>query len=186
MYLTELPGAATELVTLAELKQQLGIVHADDDAVLTALILAARQWCEGETGAIFAERSFKATLDYFPAEIRLPVGPVISVDQLDYLDENGALQTLDPLNYYAELTPGRSRIVPAYATSWPLTRQQLGAVEVTFTAGPGLSVEAARQAVTLLVKGAYDASAGFGDVWEDKAVNAARALLSAFYLKEYS
>jgi len=186
MFFTELTAPAAELVTVAELKQQLGIAHSDDDAVLTGLLVAARQWCEQETGAVFAQRTFRLSLDGFPEEIRLPVGPVTSIADVRYLDQSGAQQTLSSANYLTEMTPRRSRLVPAFGTVWPLTQERINSVEVDFTAGYTTGAEAAEQAIILLAKGAYDGSAGMGVAWDEPTLMAARALLSGFYLKGYA
>lgn len=64
-----------------------------------------------------------------------PLAPLISIDEITYIDLNGVLQTLDPSLYIADLTGPQARITPAYGQYWPPTQMRIGAVTVTFTAG---------------------------------------------------
>ncbi|MGN6146883.1 MAG: head-tail connector protein [Mesorhizobium sp.] len=133
-----------EALTLEDVKAH-GIVDSDDDiAFLTRCIKAARQMVEGPEGAGLAimAASWKLTLDRFPAEIRIPMGPVLAIDSVSYADGSGASQTLDATDYQWRKGFLEARICPAYGKSWPSTRDQFNAVTVTFTAGyPGTEAE---------------------------------------------
>ncbi|WP_442580721.1 head-tail connector protein [Mesorhizobium sp. ASY16-5R] len=129
----------TEPLSLAEVKQQCRVdtVVTDDDAFLTRCIRAAREAIEGPDGrglAIMAA-DWRLTLDCFPKEVRIPMGPVLSIVNIVYVDGAGAAQTLDPADYHWR--PGRyeARIQPAYGKAWPAARSQLDAVTITFKAG---------------------------------------------------
>lgn len=72
--------------------------------------------------------------------IRLPMPPLISVDAIRYTAVDGSPRTLsadpaDGLVVVGAGTPGQ--VAPAFGTIFPLTRPQLGAVEIDFTAGYG-------------------------------------------------
>jgi len=67
--------------------------------------------------------------------IRLPKSPLRSVVSVQYVDTGGNPQTLDPSRYLTDLVGQPGRIAPAYGTFWPITRRQINAVTVTFTAG---------------------------------------------------
>lgn len=133
-----------EALTLEDVKAH-GIVDSDDDnAFLTRCIKAARQMVEGPEGAGLAimAASWKLTLDCFPAEIRIPMGPVLAIDGIAYVDGSGDQQTLDADGYQWRKGFLEARIGPAYGKSWPSTRDQFNAATVTFTAGyPGTEAE---------------------------------------------
>lgn len=130
---------AFEPLTLVEVKQQCRVdaVVTDDDAFLTRCIRSAREMIEGPDGrglAIVAA-NWRLTLDCFPKEIRIPMGPVLAIESIDCVDGAGISQTLDPADY--QWRPGRyeARIQPAYGKAWPAPRNQFDAVTVTFKAG---------------------------------------------------
>ncbi|MGF7005803.1 head-tail connector protein [Aminobacter sp. BE322] len=155
---------SAEALTLAEVKSH-GIVDgSDDDAFLTRCIKAARQIVEGPEGAglgIMAA-SWKLSLDRFPRdEIRIPMGPVLSVDKIEFVDPAGGDQTVAPAAYEWRRGFLDARIRPAVGASWPATRDRLDAVTVTFKAGypgtdgatPNLAMvpEALRHAMLMLI-----------------------------------
>ena len=56
--LTIVAEATTEPVSLADAKAHLRVIHAGDDAIIAALITAARAAVESETGRALAEASY--------------------------------------------------------------------------------------------------------------------------------
>jgi hypothetical protein len=58
----------SEPITLAQAKIWLNIppTNTMDDALITGLIVAARQYCESETNRVFFPQTWQMTLDYFP------------------------------------------------------------------------------------------------------------------------
>jgi hypothetical protein len=69
--------------------------------------------------------------------IRLPMPPLIAVTSIGYTDINGNPQTINPADPTKVIvspgTPGQ--IAPAFGTIFPLTRPQLSAVQIQYTAG---------------------------------------------------
>jgi uncharacterized phiE125 gp8 family phage protein len=131
---------AAEALLLDEIKQQARIDAADDDAFLTRCVRAAREIVEGPDGAGIAimAAQWRLRLDCFPCTIRIPMGPVLDIDAIAYVDPDGVSQTLAPASYQWVGEAYSARIAPAEGTYWPATAQRLGAVTVTFTAGfPG-------------------------------------------------
>src|SRR5258707_273549 len=123
---------AVELLTLTEVKDQQKIYIADDDDLLAGWIVAAREWAETVTRRTLPVTSYRLHLDSFPNQhdrheryrheryyevngcpdhgiIELPKPPLISVESVTYLDENGNTQTLGTDKYIvdADSTPGR-------------------------------------------------------------------------------
>ena len=155
---------AFEPLTLAEAKQHLRVEVADDDALITSLVIAARQYIEGRTGRILCSRAHINELAGFPRDgkdIVLPVSPVTAVASVSYFDSNGATQTLTVGTGYRlalHLSPARIRL-PVSSSAWLETIAVEDAVTITFTAGYaniGAVPETAKHAVRLLIGHWYE------------------------------
>lgn len=113
---------AAEPITLDEAKLHLRVTGTDDDAYITGLITAARQYEEKVQNRAFITTTFRMQLDSFPdlpnatlkffiptysvesylaraislmsGPLRLFRSPCISVTSITYLDNNGNTQTL--------------------------------------------------------------------------------------------
>lgn len=126
-------------------------------------ITAARQTVEQYLNATVANRSWTVTLDAFPAgAIRLPNGPVTAVTEIAYIDTDGAAQTVAAhrlVNY-----PLVDVLTPAFGESWPATRDVLGAVTITYTAGmmAGSPLALADQDIAAAIL------LTLGDLWENR------------------
>jgi hypothetical protein len=68
---------------------------------------------------------------------RFPGAPLQSVDQVQYIDGNGVLQTLDPSLYMVSTMKEPGLLSPSPNQLWPSTQPQYDAVKITFTAGYG-------------------------------------------------
>lgn len=129
---------AEEPVGLAEAKLHCRIESddTDEDALIAGLIVAARQAAEHETGRALVSQGWRMSLDKFPvAAIEAPNPPLISVDEIRYIDPDGAQQTLANTAYRRSRIKGL--ILPAYGTTWPATRLDVGVVEIDITVGYG-------------------------------------------------
>jgi hypothetical protein len=151
-----------EPVTLNLAKQHLRVDFDDDDVLISAYIIAARQYCEKYTRRAFFNQTWLRTLDYFPLwysqngtvnpayradwpyyadfwariTIDLPTPRTIGVTQITYLDTFGNLNTLPPAAYNVDTTSVPARIVPSQGTYWPtVMTYQPGSVRITYTAG---------------------------------------------------
>lgn len=128
-----------EPVTLAEAKLQCRVDGTDEDALLTALIKAARELAENQTGRALCTQTWELALDAFPAaEIELPLPPVQSITSIKYLDASAVEQTLSAdvyaLDSYGSL---RHWVLPAYGAAWPAALAAANAVKIRFVAGHG-------------------------------------------------
>jgi uncharacterized phiE125 gp8 family phage protein len=131
---------AFEPLSLADVKGHGHIDASDEDGFYGRAIRAARQVIEGPNGAglVLVASQWRQSLDGMPAEIWIPMGPVLSIDSVTYHDEAGVLRTLEPARYQWRKGQFEARIKPAYGLTWPTVRGQYNAVQVTFTAGfPG-------------------------------------------------
>ena len=115
-----------------------------DDTLIEALIKTARQHLDGPDGWLgraLVQQTWDMRLDGFPlissgGEIRIPLAPLISVDQITYRDPDGQTQTLAS-SVYQVVDGGSQR---AFVTlepnqAWPGTQDRHDAVTVRFTAG---------------------------------------------------
>lgn len=87
--------------------------------------------------------------------ISLPLPPVQSVNSITYLDQGGTLQTLSPSQYVVDITGEPARVTPQFGYVWPVTRWQIGNVNIQFTAGYTSVPEDIQQAILLLVEHLY-------------------------------
>ena len=159
-----------EPVSLAEAKLHLRVDDNADDALIAALITAARQHAENDTRRALVTQTWRLALDQFPVpgvnigsanwygpqwgnspgplttlradgrtgfELFLDHSPVVSVDLIQYIDQDGVTQTLAPSAYKLDNVTAPARLMPAYGTTWPGTRNEINAVSVTYTCGYG-------------------------------------------------
>lgn len=128
--------AATEPITLAQLKAQCRVDTADDDAVLTLAIQAARAKAENYTGTAIITQVWEQTLDAFPeAEIELLKPPATAITSVTYVDEDGVTQVMPSANYSLDVSTFPGWLLPAYGTDWPTTRDQANAVAIRYATG---------------------------------------------------
>lgn len=136
LILTSAPAA--EPISLAEAKLHCRVDGSDDDTLLTALIVAARELAEQQTGRALVTQTWKQTFDAFPlAAIALERPPLQSVTSVKYYDPAGVQQTLDAGAYTVHTSSQLGFIAPAAGTCWPSTQDRDEAVEVVFVAGYG-------------------------------------------------
>ena len=129
-----------DVLALADAKAQcrLETTFTDDDTLLTDLIQAAEAMIDGPNGIGVAllTQQWTLALDWWPFDgLRLPLTPFQSLDQVQYVDLSGALQTLDPATYVVDDISSPARFCRAWGAYWPPVRPQFGAVRITFTAG---------------------------------------------------
>lgn len=164
---------AVEPLLLPDAKAHLRVDIADDDALITTLIKAAREWCEGYQNRAFITQTWRLHLDAWPREyIRIPRPPLQSVTSVKYTDSAGSQTTWPAAEYLVDVHSEPGRIVPAYGKSWPTaTLQPVSAIEVEFVAGHGDAAtdlhERIIQAMKLLV----------GHLYENREATVERALV---------
>jgi uncharacterized phiE125 gp8 family phage protein len=104
-------------------------------------LLAALSHVDGPQSTIrraLLTQGWSLFLDAFPPVVEIPLAPVQSINSIQYLDEDGAWQTMDPLLY--RLSGAHSwqpEISPAHGESWPATLAIRDSIEISFNAGYG-------------------------------------------------
>lgn len=170
MTTTRITDAAVEPLSVDQAKRHLreDLDDAGNDEDIAAMIVAARMAAEDRLQRALVQSTWRLTLDAFPAVIELAMGRIISVDSVQYVDADGALQTLDTAAWLADLTSEPGRVVPAYGLSWPATRAEPGAVRVTYKAGYGTTAAAVPAPVVHWIKLALT------DLYEQRSRSAER------------
>jgi uncharacterized phiE125 gp8 family phage protein len=161
---SQVTAPAFEPLSLSEAKAHLRVDVADEDALITALISAARQYIEARTGRMLPQRNFVVELDGFPVngeDIVLPFPPVTAVSALSYFDTLGATQTLSVgTGYRLGLGLHIPRIrLPVTQTEWADTANVSDAVSISLTGGYANAAavpEVAKQAMRLLIGHYYE------------------------------
>lgn len=169
MYLEETPTGPNlqmviqpfaEPVSLEEMKLHLKQDDIDDDDdIIKAVIVAARDVIETETGrnmprnTVLMATTFDLFLPGFPCEnfIAVPRVPLVSVTSISYVDTDGNTQTLSTSVY--EINTAAGRIDLAYAQVWPNTLSRPHAVTIRFVAGVAVSITAVASSATLTPAG---------------------------------
>lgn len=158
MSLKLITAATTYPVSLSEAKLHLRVDGADEDTLVTALITAATEMAEQETGRALMAQTWELTLDAFPDAFELTRTPVQSVTSVKYYDTNGAQQTLSA-GAYALSTANdfeSATIAPVVNTTWPTAQDRIDCVAVRFVAGYSTVPEPVKQWIKLMIGAMYD------------------------------
>jgi uncharacterized phiE125 gp8 family phage protein len=140
MTLKLIAAPAEEPVSLATARLHLRIDddNTADDDLIAAMITAAREQAEHETGRALVTQTWEQVLDAFPCvELELGKPPVASITSIVYIDSNGASQTLDDAAYTLDSDSTPAWAIPAQGYSWPATLATANAVRVRFVCGYG-------------------------------------------------
>lgn len=134
MTLTRITALAGDtILSLADAKEHLRVVHDDEDILIGSLRNSAVSHVERISGVALASGSWSWAMRCFPARVDLPIGPVTAIDTVSYLDGDGVAQTYDD----ARLIDGS--VYPASGGTWPTAYDS---VTVEFTAGLTSAAEA--------------------------------------------
>lgn len=169
-----------EPVTLAEAKLQCRVDTSADDALIAALISAARELAEAMVDRAYAEGTYELVCGGFDVNgVVLPRPPVTDVVSVKYLDASGVLQTMPTADYVARLAVLPPIVTLADGAQWPETAVVPDAVRVQFVAGlsPDLVPQRVKQWMMLHITTWYEnrASINVGNIVTD--IPGVRALL---------
>lgn len=136
MVVTDLTAPAVEPLTLAEAKDFLRVTGTQQDALISALISAARAAIEAHTRTRLITQTVRLTAHDFCRWLSLPVWPIQSVDTMRYTASDGTDTLLDPATY--QVVEGQPKaLMAAYGLQWPTTRDEANAVRIDLTLGYG-------------------------------------------------
>jgi len=114
-------------------------INTTDDPTLVSLLAAARGACEQEVCRSLALATWELKLDAFPDDIPLNWPPILTVEEVSYIDPDGATQILDPAAYALDNASEPGWVLRAFESEWPETQDVANALTVRYTAGYGLS-----------------------------------------------
>lgn len=154
---------SAEPLTLAEAKIHLRVDFTDDDAYITALIIAARQIVEQHTNRALITQTLDYFLDDFPRcdDIQLRKPSLQSVTNVNYTDSSGVEHIMDPNDYVVDFNAIPGRIFLKYARIWPIAiLQPASAVRIRMICGYGDTADkvpaALKQAMLILISQFYE------------------------------
>lgn len=144
-------GPTAEPISLAEAKAHCRVDGSDEDALLTALISAARAHAEGVTNRLMMTQAMRATFERF-GEMKLKA-PLRKVASITYMDESAVAQTLSASSYVVEYDEVPGCVELAYMATWPSTYVHPQAVSVDFISGYATTFTADATANTISATG---------------------------------
>lgn len=155
----KLAVAPQPAVTWGEAKTHLRLDGDFEKDYVEGLVAAATQWLDGHTGILgwaIMEQEYDLTYDAFPcAEIELPLGPVVDVVGVFYIDPLTGIEAALATDQYAVDKGGQygGWIVPA--STWPSPMATANAVRIRFKAGHAACPPAIKAAILLTVSLLY-------------------------------
>jgi uncharacterized phiE125 gp8 family phage protein len=161
-----LARGTAEPVTLAEAKLHLRVDLSDDDALITAMISAAREMVERYTSRTLIYTAYRLTMDNWPYDIELPRSPAIEAaanlvtgiayitPRIRYYDGDGNQQTMTYAagDFEVLLDNNPPLLVLPPSGIWPVTYPlQRGAIEIDWIAGYGAASTGIPQLLRLAI-----------------------------------
>lgn len=146
---------AVEPLTVADLRAHLRLSSTAEDGLLEDYLKAAREYVERSTARALISQKWRMYLDSWPEGrcVRLPVAPVLSVDDVIVYDGNGMARPLAGDKWQLSSGGEPARVKISLDTGVPVSAM-MGA-EIEFSAGYGPVAEAVpsafKQAIRLLV-----------------------------------
>ena len=145
---------ATEPVTLQQAKTWLKVETDDEDALIAALIPAARARAEWHTGRAFITQGWTLWLDAAASGVEIPLPPLRTVTSVTLHRADGGEDVLDTGDYIVDV-PG-SRLV---FRSPPVNLRAVGGIAIAFTCGYGAAADVPApitSAILLLLAALYE------------------------------
>lgn len=139
-------------LSVEDARRHLRIDTAAFDGEIEGFIASAIAAVDGPRGIgiCMVTQTWRLTLDRFERFITLPLGPNVAVTSVQYVDADGAVQTVSSGDYQVLADRDPAVLSPTYGTCWPSTRCELGAVRITFTAGFGAAADVPADLVNAL------------------------------------
>ena len=128
---------AEEPVTLAEASLFMRYTGSLQNAVVTALIVAARKDVESWTNKTMVTTTYEYYTNNLYDEILIPTGTIQSITSITYQDSADATQTLTSTLYKLDNKSIQNKVFRDPLESYPQVLVQPNAVKITFDAGFG-------------------------------------------------
>lgn len=147
-------------ITVAEARRQVRVLETAEDAEIFGYLKAATTYAEKTTGRSYATQTYRLALDAFPTgggSILLTPGPVLSVSEVTYADDENLPVVMPPADYWLDASGADGLLWPA--ASWATSYARSDAVKVTFTTGAECP-EDVKHAILLLTAHFYENRTG--------------------------
>ena len=128
---------AEEPVTLAEASLFMRYTGSLQNAVVTALIVAARKDVESWTNKTMVTTTYEYYTNDLCDEILIPTGTIQSITSITYQDSADATQTLTSTLYKLDNKSIQNKVFRDPLETYPEVLVQPNAVKITFDAGFG-------------------------------------------------
>ena len=153
---------AYEPVTLAQAKAHCRIEVDTDDAYVSSLVVAAREYCSDYLDMSIVPTQYVLRLDTFPASIELPRPPMASAGtatavSITYtINDTGATATLATQEYRVDRDSMPGVIRPLYGQTWPSHLADHNSISVTWWGGEASPDQRVKNAMLMLVLHWYE------------------------------
>lgn len=148
--------APADFVSLQEAKDHLKSPTRDDDLVQSQ-IRAAISFLDGPSGylgAAIASQKWRWQIGAFSSVMRIPLGPLLSVESVSYRNTGGTATVVNPTDYYPFADIEGPYLKPV--SDWPSDAEDRDdAVTVDFTAGRAVIPPQLKSAALLIVGQLY-------------------------------
>ncbi len=130
---------AIEPVTLAQAKAHLKVDTSDDDALIAALVAAARARAEWHTGRALVTQGWTLHLDGWPADgnIEIPLPPLQAVTAVTTYARDDSAAVMSSSLYTVDTASAPARLALKLGVPPPTNLRGVNAIAVGFTAGYG-------------------------------------------------
>jgi uncharacterized phiE125 gp8 family phage protein len=143
MALIQTVAPTSEPVSLAEVKQHLNVDFADDDNLLSALLISARHQAENYMKRQIMPATFKYITRDFPCStcaielMRPPLSTVSTDVTITYVDNVNATNTVTATAYTVDFERDPGRVYPSFANEWPsnVASDHPKSVQITYKSG---------------------------------------------------
>lgn len=166
---------ASEPVTLAEAKLHCRVDLTDDDALITAHIVSAREEIERLTGMALITQTLELVLPEWPCSdrVELPRPPLTSVTSVKYKDYTGSETTWDSANYIVGVDSVPGVLGLAWNAVWPsVVLYPVEPIRIRYVAGFASAAavpQSLKQAMLLLIGHWYENREAGGDTVGEKS-----------------
>jgi uncharacterized phiE125 gp8 family phage protein len=153
----ETTAPVSEPVTLIEMKLWAKVDITEDDALITALITAARIEVENDINRALINTTSTMYMNAFFTDkgdaIQIETGNVTAINSIKYLDDAGSLQTWSTSEYETDFRGQFSWFKPVDGDTYPTTDiNTFNAVEVEFVAGYGATASSVPENIKVAIK----------------------------------
>jgi len=132
-------AAASDPVTVAEVKLNARVAHSVEDALIEQWIKAATKMAGEYQHRSYVKEVYRLIFDKYPPScFDLPMSPLISVDSVKYYDTDDNEATFADTNYFIDTISEVGRFSLNDNAVWPTTTlRPINSVIVEFTSGYG-------------------------------------------------